>query len=397
MSSWGFGDTGPTEQSLDVRFALMGAHVGGRDDAAFASMSLSLEDLYSWSNAEALQGQIKFDEDSLQPSGHAHMDLHPVDDEVADIEGARIHLTYHLILPTFDRSRLGVMGRMEQRPVLRIVPSEKRSLLDLLRYADAMQDLLALATGRAPNILWLTVSLPRPDTSTEVSPSNRDVSIDVYMSRRSGGSPRAEAVPHREMLFTLADVAFESLVPLWWNARQRFQGACNILIGERFMPDNYVEPQLITAVTAAESFHGALDEKPELSRKEALDRLAPAFGVLSEEDAHWLRSFVPNGFSLRQRLERLVERMPASCSDRLVPDPSAWSRDVKNVRNDLAHRGNTSMDAERMFGVLCVTKAVVVVNLLLELGVDEPRILDSLDGNRELSRASRYGQKYFPR
>lgn len=197
------------------------------------------------------------------------------------------------------------------------------------------------------------------------------------------------------MLFTLADVDFESLVPLWWNARQRFTGACNILLGERFMPDNYVEPQLITAVTAAESFHGALSDKSQLSREEALERLAPAFDVLSEKDVRWLKSLIPSGFSLRQRLERLVNRMPTTCRDRLVPDPAAWSRDVKDVRNDLAHRGSTSMDAERIFGVLCVTKAVVLVNLLLELGIDECRILESLTGNHELSRASRYGQRYF--
>lgn len=56
-------------------------------------------------------------------------------------------------------------------------------------------------------------------------------------------------------------------------------------------------------------------------RREALASRARRPGW---EDRKWLKSFIPSGFPLGQRLQRLAKRLPQSCQDRFVPDPAGW-------------------------------------------------------------------------
>ena len=48
------------------------------------------------------------------------------------------------------------------------------------------------------------------------------------------------------------------------------------------------------------------------------DLIVKAVEAMPEERKEWIRNAIPRGHSLRQRLDRLAERMPDSCRDRLL-------------------------------------------------------------------------------
>lgn len=62
------------------------------------------------------------------------------------------------------------------------------------------------------------------------------------------------------MVFTLADIPFDEVLPKWLEVREQFQAPWNILISARYSKVTYVEVSVITAVAAAEAFHKELKE-----------------------------------------------------------------------------------------------------------------------------------------
>jgi hypothetical protein len=240
----------------------------------------------------------------------------------------------------------------------------------------------------------MKVYLPRLDPSEAAPTMAREV--DVYTRRRGEGDPNAKAADARTMVFTLDDLAFTDAVSRWWQVHEKFRASCNMIVGGRYVADHYVETMLIVAVAAAESFHRDLEEKPATTREENLERLRPALDALEVADRKWLESFVPSGFSLGQRLERLAQRLPEPCRTRLLPNPVAWAAAAKRARHNLSHSGKSSEDATKLYATVQVTRAVVLLNILLELGLSEARLLKALSDNGELSHACSLATTHFP-
>jgi hypothetical protein len=87
--------------------------------------------------------------------------------------------------------------------------------------------------------------------------------------------------------------------------------------------------------------------------------------------------------TLKQRLFELVER-PGPFMSELVPDPATWARAAVLARNDLAHRGKTEPEYEKLHAVVQVTAAVVIMNLLKEIGVPSDRLAAALQEHPDL-------------
>lgn len=387
---------GPDEQTIKAQTALVGVHLDSPDQVIFTKADFSVEDAWLWSAESAITVRMQWNETSDRPAEEAGIRLKPLPEQHAQVEGAKISLAHRLTGPTIDAMRGGSRGRVEHRTVFSIEPYTQASLNMLMADIARIQSLLALATGRGPALLWLTAYLPRTEISEEFSENSHSRKVDVYTRYRGEGDPNVDAVDSHNLVFSLNDVPFADIVTKWWGVQQQFRAACNMIVGARYMTDHYIETMLIAAVSAAESFHRDLKEEPLVSRAAAEKRLQPALDALSEDDRKWLKSFIPIGFSLGQRLESLARRLPQPCRDRLLPKPSSWIHAAKRARHDLSHAGRTGDDIRKLNAIVKVTRAVVLVNILLELGLSEERLLQALSRNGELSSACRLSAKYFP-
>ena len=116
---------------------------------------------------------------------------------------------------------------------------------------------------------------------------------------------------------------------------------------------------------------------------------------MPEDRKDWIRNVIPLGHSLRQRLNLLAGRIPTSCRERLLPDADEWAKATTRARNDLSHSGRSAADVERLYAVVRVTRAVVLVNILIELGLGEDRLLKAVTDNQELAGACQLASKHF--
>lgn len=159
----------------------------------------------------------------------------------------------------------------------------------------------------------------------------------------------------------------------------------------------YVEPQLITAVAAAEAFHQALTLDPPISDDEfkALEKKLKA--AIPDERTQWLSEKLGrNNPTLCQRLIDLATRTADSVMNLLRPNIEGWADAAKGARNLVAHGGESGGDVVLMHAITEVTTAVVIVNLLLELGVPTGRLVNALTTSGTLRRAARLAREQWP-
>ena len=79
----------------------------------------------------------------------------------------------------------------------------------------------------------------------------------------------------------------------------------------------------------------------------------------------------------------------------LLPDPERWTRMTVAARNNLTHTGRSSAhDLQELYAVARVTTAVVLLNLLHELGLRGERQRAILTENSEFSTACRLAREH---
>jgi hypothetical protein len=80
----------------------------------------------------------------------------------------------------------------------------------------------------------------------------------------------------------------------------------------------------------------------------------------------------------------------------LLPNVGAWAEATKSERNPVAHGGNMSADVQRLRAITTVTTAVVLLNLLHQLGIPEERLMFAMVDNPTLSVAARLAREQWP-
>ena len=258
---------------------------------------------------------------------------------------------------------------------IRIAPAEPFALSVALKEASLVQDLIALAAHRAAGVIWLRLEVAGTES---VLPNGQLVprrSANVLYSPAALGKHDARAVDHHRMFFTCASLPFEEVVPRWCEAHGRLQAATNMILGLRYAPARFIENNLLTAVGAAEALHRGLriDEKP----FPKVDFTAMRDGMLAqvpEEHREKFRGVIRNDPTLRDRLHALAARPDQEAIGHLVPDVAHWAKRTVRARNDLAHEGRTpNHSLEELIAIVDVTTAVVILNVLHELGLSAER------------------------
>ena len=264
-----------------------------------------------------------------------------------------------------------MIGRMRDVVSIRVRWSEPSDLKTALEAASLVQDLIALATHRAAGVIWLQLEIAGtkallPDG--RMLPPRR---ADVLYSPVAVGKPDEKALDPGSVLFTCEMLPFEELMPRWCEVRGKLQAAINMILGLRYAPARFVENNLLMAVGAAEALHRGLDieEKP-IPEAEFKKIRNAILGQVPEEYRGRFKQAIRNSPTLRDRLLTLAGRPDQEAIRQLVPDVDHWAKRTTQARNNLAHEGKTpSHSIDELIAIVRVTSAVVVLNVLHELGL----------------------------
>lgn len=363
----------PDKQSVAANSAIIGAHVSGEYEAAFSAAEVSVEDLLTWAASSVFEGFLNAP--GGIPDGSGNMSVKPVDARSVEVDGTEFRLEHRHTLPFFDERRGGTIGRMRDSAFVRVVPPDAFSLSRALSSARLVQDLIALATHRAAGVIWLRLHLVQEGTAAGADQPVTRRNADVLYSPLAVGKHDVKAVDHHRVFFTCASLPFEEVIPRWWEAYGRLQSATNMILGLRYAPPSYIESNLLTAVGAAEVLHRGLgiDERP-IPEVEFKPMREAMLEQVPEEHRDRFRGALRNDPTLRDRLYALAARPDPTAVSLLVPDVDWWARQTTRARNDLAHEGKTPRHSnEELLAVIDVTTAVVILNVLQELGLPAER------------------------
>lgn len=359
----------PDKQTVTAITALIGTHVASEDEAAFSATEVSVEDLGHWGASSIFEATMNMSDGRLDGSGT--ISVKPVQAQSVVVDGAKFTLGHRHTLPFFDQRRGGTIGRVRDTTFVRVDPAEACSVRDAKDLARLVQDLIALATHRAAGVIWLRLKLAEGAAD---SPSTRgpwDRNVDVIYSPSKVGMHDAKAIQPHRTFFTCDDLPFEEIIPRWYKVRERLQPALNMILGLRYAPAQYIENNLLTAVGAAEVLHRGLRiDEPPIPRDKFKPMREAMLQHVPEEHRERIKGSLRNDPTLRERLYALAARPDQEAMSSLVPDVDRWARRTTRARNDLAHEGRTSNHSfQELISIVDVTTAVVILNLLNEVGL----------------------------
>lgn len=364
----------PAKQTVMAMTALVGAHVGGEDDAVFSAAEIAVEDLGLWAASSVFEGFLGASDGKIDGTGS--ISVKPVQARSVLVDGTEFSLQHEHTLPFFDQRKDGTVGRMRDTAFVRVVPAAPFSLGGAREAASLVQDLISLATHRAAGLIWLRLGVA--ETEPALLPDGRPAPkrrANVLYSPTALGRGSAKAVDHHRVFFTCESIPFEDVVPRWYEAHGRLQAATRMILGLRYAPARYVENNLLTAVGAAEVLHRGLriDEKP-FPRGEFKAMRDAMLEQVPERYRERFKGAIRNDPTLRDRLYALAARPDQDAIALLMPDMDRWAERTTRARNDLTHEGKTpSHRIEELIAVVEVTTAVVILNLLHELGLPAER------------------------
>lgn len=388
----------PDVQTIRASTLLVGAHVSHEEAPVWVGGSIGIEYLTAWSRLSGMELRMGVDEanDRLDGSGDVHIERTSTLKATAGDFAVSLYLTH--TLPYSEESRGTRIGRVTEEASLEFASEDARPLADYLNAWSAATDLLSLSTVSPCAAIRTTLYLPpTPDDYPEQHPlRNQRHKVEVYQLPLNVAEPAAKLRETREFVLTLDDLSFEDLMPRWMEVKDTFAATRGMVLGLRYVTSGYIETRVTTAVGAAEAMHRALkpaspipsDEFKAL-RKTLLDAVPP-------ERRQWLSSLLTrNEPSLRMRLQDLADRLGGVTAS-LIPSTRKWIGAAVDARNKLSHAGASNEHTLlELHAVVEVTAAVVILNLLHELGVPGERLLKAVGEHQQLSYARGLARDHF--
>lgn len=363
----------PDTQIVCATTVIIGATVTGEKDAVFGAAEMSVEDLTLWA-AESVFSCYHGYRDGI-PDGTGTISVKPVETQRVNVEGVEYSLVHTHILPRLDYRRGATVGRMRETASICVRRDEPFDLRTALEAASLIQDLIALATHRAAGVIWLQLEV----AGTQVFlPDGRRLPprrASVLYCPVAIGKREDKAVEPDSVFFSCEMLSFEQIMSRWCEVRGRLQAAINMILGLRYAPARFVENNLLMAAGAAEALHRglAIDEKP-IPDTEFKKIRSAMLEQVPEEHRGRFKQAIRNSPTLRDRLLALAARPDQEVIKQLVPDVEYWAKRTTRARNDLAHEGKTpSHSIDELNAIVRVTSAVVVFNVLHELGLPAER------------------------
>ncbi len=357
----------------------VGAHFQKAEDIKFKSLSIKYSHLDEWA------GISGFDIQDILKDGQTTIKYkQPSPLEAITKDGRKIILSTQSILrqQTIDQREASIT----QETWVRRESPEQSS------YTDCFDDMYHIQ-----NFLSLTMMQPVHPLSIEGQTESNVETVSgksyyppvsiLYKSIDSSIVPKS--IPSFNMLFTLKQLDFKTLIPKWFEKRELLQPVCDLYFGTFYNPRMYLQQKFLSLVQALESYHRRVirnyawpEEKHNLRKKEILDS-AP------KKHRKWLNFVLKhsNEPRLSERLGELLYNF-SKIADVYIKDKKVFVRRVTDTRNYLIHYDTKLRDKAAKWPELYYINQklgiIITACLLEQLGITLDNITSTLIEKRRL-------------
>lgn len=380
-------DDRPAGLSIGAMTLLVDFHLDAEADPAFVAGWVTTENLNEWTRRTGFRDE--------RATGLRAESLEPLE-ATADEVKVRLHTLSSY--QSWSRKRDGYHIQHWEQAAMEFVSDTPRPMGDLLESMGSVSDLMTLSTlAPCADITVRLYTPPIPNRYPEghffaTAPHK----VDVYQYRTRTPEPEAGAAIWIDFIMSREDQPFEELIPRWFELRATFKAALDMVLGLTYLSGGYLQSRVVSAVSAAEAFHRALDAPPPLSDADHSTLRDVLFAAVPDQHRQWLHDRTRyNQPTLRERLVDLARR-PGPFMKDLVPNPDAWAKAAARSRDGVAHfatAGHSRYD--ELHAIVVVTAAVVTMNLLGKLGISPERMNRALHENRDLRWTCELAREHF--
>ncbi|KAA0085609.1 hypothetical protein CIW52_06875 [Mycolicibacterium sp. P9-64] len=393
-------------QVLRTRVVLVGVHLDSGSDAAFDSGEVTITGLTAWATRRGIS-IVPFPE--RDSSVEVRMEAHRVDSLEADLTDSahwKFSLDWHHPFngqPTIDA--ISRSYSIVETLALRATSTTPQTWDAFQAPWTGVRDLVTVATRHPAAITSRTLWI---DDASDGPPAK----VALYYTT-SDDTPRAirEFDPH-EVIFPLAGDAFTEVLEKWFALRESLGLSLDLVLGVDYYRGGYYLNQLFDVASAAEGFHAALCPKStdlapdehaaikqlirtvtrgcnERDRQQVLQALEDAdvdkslqdrvsrllAGLSSRDHRSWVSNRVGDnrpGLHLRY-VELATTKADPTAVKLLLTDVETWASWLRTARNAVGHVNADDLKKipeDALFHLMSVTRALLLLVLLAELGLD---------------------------
>jgi len=184
--------------------------------------------------------------------------------------------------------------------------------------------------------------------------------------------------PVRQFLFTargLTDPSWPKVLGRWATIRDELHSVLALYSAATMELTLHAELRFLALAQALETYHRTRFKETVLPRDQHRERKRRVLAALAPADRDWVTPALAwsNELTLRQRLQRLYEKVPRPLVDHL-PQIGTLVQEIADTRNYLTHFGERKPDVLSGFRLSETTdnmRHVLQYLLLLELGFSE--------------------------
>lgn len=368
-----------TQEMIATR-ALVGCHLAVAEDAAFDRMETTIEGLGDFLRLREVESQSEM-----------------------SVELPGLDLTAELWMRTsssLGSSPAGVSLNRSNEVVFSATAARPRTASELVRAATTLEALISVLHQYPMRLITLRLRLNAVGAE---SGAPHDLQwVDAYQGL-SAGHDRHRHRPGRPML-TSDSVAPAMAIGRWFQVMEEYRGSCQMLLTLLYEQTEFINPRVVTAVTAAEAMQSTLVKHSLMTEVAAMPDqtyealVAAAVEAVPEEDRDPMRNLVrKNRAGLQGRLEALATGDDGQAIGHLLPDAKVWAANAAGARNKIAHGSVKSLKGiHNLRAVVETANAVVTLRLLERLGLCQADLREVVDGSKHLRWVRDLAHEEFP-
>ncbi len=385
----------PYFSSFGALHMFVGAHFTSQSEMQFSALSASFTYLEEWMGVERIPFRRSFDlEEGTETVTYSYPER--IEITVREIR-SRILFSSQLTQKgdTF-RTR-----RWEHEARVWIYPEEQQDFGWCQNVLGTCQLLFTLLIGRAVHPKRIQAHVP--GTHETFTPYGEiQGAVDIFSLQYSDSIRRDTRPPlqhwnWRHVLVPLPAIEadLEQIFNAWFEKERSLRPVYELYFGALYNPQMYVDTEFLTLAQALESYHsrtslGGSDRY--FPDEEYAVHQEAMLSVLPEDVRQTLnlrdRLQYLNRYTLKKRLDELLERVGYPIRTYLTDHPGRFTRRITDTRNYLTHyseelRGRT-LGEEEFYGVNQKLRVWLMALLLLELDISYETVLTAAQEFRNL-------------
>lgn len=218
--------------------------------------------------------------------------------------------------------------------------------------------------------------------------------------------PETSDLRQREVLHS-TQIELRRVVVKWYELnRDAGRAGVNVLQAHHFKAGQYVETELLAAVTALDVLYRVLSTRREqelpikqAAHPDAVSKADKARKMLPSELHSALKKPHATDTPLRSRLQYLLEWIGRQQFAAVIPldKQDAWTELAKDVRNSIAHDGDftSHLDRDGLLALQLEVRWLLKLALLKHLEVSDDLLVEATLCSEE-GRSARYTSRYLP-